>query len=105
MIAALARGGAVLGEAAFTAAAVKAVDFIYSKLMRSDGRLLARYRDGEAAYPGYLDDYAFMIWGLLELYATTFAAEYLRQAPGKCMTELCRQAIRYSCSTSCAWRA
>jgi uncharacterized protein YyaL (SSP411 family) len=80
MIAALARGGAVLGEAAFTAAAVKAVDFIYSKLMRSDGRLLARYRDGEAAYPGYLDDYAFMIWGLLELYATTFAAEYLRQA-------------------------
>ena len=77
MIAALARGGAVLGEADFTAAAVKAVDFIYSKLMRSDGRLLARYRDGEAAYPGYLDDYAFMVWGLLELYATTFAAEYL----------------------------
>jgi len=80
MIAALARGGAVLGETAFTAAAVKSVDFIYSKLMRSDGRLLARYRDGEAAYPGYLDDYAFMTWGLLELYETTFAAEYLRKA-------------------------
>ncbi|TEB07542.1 hypothetical protein Psch_01097 [Pelotomaculum schinkii] len=79
MIAALARGGAALGEPLYTRAAVRAVDFIYRELRRSDGRLLARYRDGEPAFPAYLDDYAFLIWGLMELYETTFEAGYLRK--------------------------
>lgn len=89
MIAALAKGGAALGEPRYTSAAIRAVDFIYRELRRSDGRLLARYRDGEPAYPGYLDDYAFLTWGLLELYETTFEAGYLRKA-----IELTRESIK-----------
>jgi len=80
MIAALAIGGRVVNEAAYTLAAEKAAAFIFSKLVREDGRLLARYRQGEAAYPGYLDDYAFLIWGLIELYETTYKPEYLEKA-------------------------
>ncbi|GEN35790.1 thioredoxin domain-containing protein [Aneurinibacillus danicus] len=80
MIAALARGAVVLGDEEYAKAAANAVHFIGNKLQREDGRLLARYRDGEAAFPGYLDDYAFLIWGLLELYEATFEADYLMYA-------------------------
>ncbi len=80
MIAALARGAAVFGEEPYRRAAAKAVEFIMQKLVRTDGRLLARYRDGEAAYPAYLDDYAFLVWGLLELYGADFAASHLEKA-------------------------
>lgn len=80
MISALAYGGRVLANESYKAAAEKAVDFIKRKLIRHDGRLMARYREGEAAYPGYLDDYAFLVWGLIELYQATFKVEYLRLA-------------------------
>ena len=80
MIAALARGAAVFGEDLYRRAAAKAVEFIMQKLRRTDGRLLARYRDGEAAYPAYLDDYAFLVWGLWELYEADFTASHLEQA-------------------------
>lgn len=80
MIAAMAMGGKILGEKRYTEAAEKAVQFIHSKLVREDGRLMARYRDGEAAYPGYVDDYAFLIWGLIELYETTFNPDHLQKA-------------------------
>lgn len=80
MIAALAMGARVLDNKEYLEAAEKAVNFIRSKLMQSDGRLLARYREGEAAYPGYLDDYAFLIWGIIELYEAAFKAEYLKLA-------------------------
>ncbi len=80
MIAALARGAAVLGDVRFRKAAEKAEQFIRNKLQRQDGRLLARYRDGESGLNGYLDDYAFLIWGLLELYRATFQVVYLSSA-------------------------
>ncbi|HHY39999.1 MAG TPA: thioredoxin domain-containing protein [Syntrophaceticus sp.] len=80
MIAALARGAWILGEQGYAEAAAKAAHFLLEKLRRDDGRLLARYRDGEAAYPAYLDDYAFLAWGLLELYQATFHVEYLEEA-------------------------
>lgn len=51
-----------------------------TRLRREDGRLLARYRDGESAFLGYIDDYAFMVWALIELYETTFNPTYLQQA-------------------------
>ena len=80
MIAALAMGARVLSNKKYAEAAEKAIAFIKSKLVREDGRLLARYREGEAAYSGYLDDYAFLTWGLIELYEATFKAEYLKFA-------------------------
>lgn len=80
MIAALAYGARILGNDRYRQAAEKAVGFVQRKLIREDGRLLARYRAGEAAYEGYLDDYAFLIWGLIELYQSGFAPQYLSLA-------------------------
>ncbi|MBT9172726.1 MAG: hypothetical protein DDT21_01112 [Syntrophomonadaceae bacterium] len=79
MIAALAAGGRVLERGIFTSAAQKAAEFILTRL-KKDGRLLKRYRQGQAALPAHLDDYAFMVWGLLELYETTFDPHYLKEA-------------------------
>lgn len=80
MIAALAYGARVLGNERYKAAAEDAVRFIQSKLFRADGRLMARYRDGETAHVGYLDDYAFFVWGLIELYQAGFDIKYLKLA-------------------------
>jgi uncharacterized protein YyaL (SSP411 family) len=67
MIGSLAYGGRKLDEPRYTAAAGKAADFILSEMYR-DGRLLRSYREGRAGLNAYLDDYAFLIHGLLELY-------------------------------------
>jgi len=72
MIAALAKGSRVLNNPEYSRAAARAVEFIWQKLRRQDGRLLARYRDEEAAFLAYLDDYAFLVWGLIELYEAAF---------------------------------
>lgn len=79
MIAALAKAARILGEQRFADAAQRAVGFVFRE-MYLDGRLLHRFRAGEAAIPAFLDDYAFMIWGLLELYETTLDPEYLEKA-------------------------
>lgn len=80
MIAALAKAGAVFEEEKFVRSAESAVRFILDKLQTGDGLLLHRFRDGEAAINGNLDDYAFIIFALLELYDATFKVEYLQQA-------------------------
>lgn len=80
MIAALARGAQVLEDRSCLAAAAKAADFILSDLRGPDGRLLHRYRDGGAAIPASLDDYAFLVWGLIEIYEACFDAAYLKAA-------------------------
>ena len=80
MIAALAKGFAVLRDERYNEAAQRAVDFIWQKLRRKDGRLLARYRDGEAAFTAYLDDYTFLTWGLIELFEANFKADNLSKA-------------------------
>jgi len=79
-IAALSKGAFVLKNRRYEEMAKRAADFVLSKLRRDDGRLLARYREGESAYLGYLDDYAYLIWGLLELYSATLEIKYLREA-------------------------
>jgi len=80
MIAALAKGYQVLGDPAYREAARSATEFILQNLKTADGRLLRRYRQGEVAHPGYLDDYAFLVWGLIELYEATFYVSYLEEA-------------------------
>jgi len=80
MIAALARGAQVFDEPAYARAASRAVDFIFKRLRTSDGRLLHRFRDGLASIAATVDDYTFIIWGLLELYEATFDAKYLNYA-------------------------
>jgi hypothetical protein len=80
MIAAFARAGQTLDEPRYTAAAVRAADFILRKLRVENGRLLKRYRNGAAGLPAHLDDYAFTVWGLLELYEATLEATYLQAA-------------------------
>lgn len=80
MIAAMAIGGRVLGNKEYIFASEKAIKFIYKNLIREDGRLLARFRDGESAFPAYVDDYSFLVWGLIELYETTFNPDYLQKA-------------------------
>ncbi len=80
MIVALARGAQVFDEPGYVEAAQRAADFVLSKMRGTDSRLYHRYRDGETAVPGFLDDYAFLIWGLIELYETTFEESYLGTA-------------------------
>jgi uncharacterized protein YyaL (SSP411 family) len=66
MIAGLARAARVLDRPDLAESAARAVDFIRAELWQ-DGRLKATYKDGRARFAGYLDDYAFLAHGLLEL--------------------------------------
>jgi uncharacterized protein YyaL (SSP411 family) len=79
MISSLAYGGTVLQEAKYVTAAQKAAEFALDTL-RSNGRLMRYYRDGQVVNLGFLDDYAFMIMGLLDLYEATFDARWLTEA-------------------------
>jgi uncharacterized protein YyaL (SSP411 family) len=73
MISAFAKGAQVLGEAQYLDAARRAAGFVLAHMYDpAAGTLLRRYRDGEAAIPGFLDDYAFLIQGLLDLYDAGF---------------------------------
>lgn len=67
MIAALAKAGRAFGDPKYTEAAERATGFVLRDLREDDGRLLHRYRRGDAALPGLLEDYAYLVWGLLEL--------------------------------------
>ncbi len=81
MISALARGAQVLGDQRLADAARRAAGFVLSHLYNaSSGLLLRRYRDGEAAIGGFLDDYAFLAQALLDLYETDFDPRWLEQA-------------------------
>ncbi len=80
MIAALAMGSRILKNPAYGEAANAAVNFILSTLQSRDGRLMKRYRKGNAGLTAHLDDYAFMIWGLIELYQARFKVKHLKAA-------------------------
>jgi hypothetical protein len=80
MIAALAKGSQALGDMSYARAAAGAADFILDGMRARTGRLYRRYRQGEVANRGYADDYAFFIWGLLDLYEAIFDVKYLQEA-------------------------
>jgi len=79
MIAALAKGARVLDEPRWAEAAAKAASCVLDR-MRRDGRLLRTYRKGEARLAAYLEDYAFFIEGLLNLYEAAFERRWLDAA-------------------------
>lgn len=74
MISAFAKAGDILGEPKYREAAVRAKEFILSKMYR-DGKLLRSYRNGDSAIPGFLDDYAFFAQALLDLGEVELAIE------------------------------
>lgn len=80
MIAAASISGRILGNEQYIYAAKKSSEFIMKYLVNEQGRLLARYREGEAGYFAYIDDYAFFIWGLIELYQATYENIFLKKA-------------------------
>ncbi len=80
MIAALAKGYQAFGDPAYADAVRKAVNFILNELVVDRRFLLRRYRDGESAVSGYLDDYAFLVWGLIEAYESTLEVSFLEAA-------------------------
>ena len=80
MIAALAKAARVLDDPEYARSAALAVQFILKTMRRDDGILMHRFRENEVSIPAFLDDYAFLVWGLLELYETTFDVQYLKTA-------------------------
>lgn len=79
-IAALSRAGFVLDHPEWINLAEMTAEFIMKKLRRPDGRLLRRYRQNDAAIPGFLEDYSFFCWGLIELYQAGFNPTHLQWA-------------------------
>jgi uncharacterized protein YyaL (SSP411 family) len=81
MVSAFALGTQVLEEPKYAEAARRAADFLLDKMYdRASGRLLRRFRDGDAAIAGFLDDYAFFANALVDLYETVFDLRYLETA-------------------------
>jgi uncharacterized protein YyaL (SSP411 family) len=81
MISAFAKAAQALDEPAYLDAATRATEFILSRMYDArTGLLLRRYRDGEAAIPAFLDDYAFLIAALLDLYETDFDPQCIELA-------------------------
>ncbi|MDB4338996.1 thioredoxin domain-containing protein [Rubripirellula sp.] len=80
MIASLADVGRLLNRKDYLRAAVEALDFLLEKSRNDEGRLLRSYARGEAKLDGYLDDYAFLISGVLALHRATEDARLIEVA-------------------------
>ncbi len=80
MIAALSRGGIVCGKPDYLDQAAGAARFVMKSLRRQDERLLRCWLNGASETPAFLEDYAFMAFGLLELYEATLETSWLDQA-------------------------
>jgi uncharacterized protein YyaL (SSP411 family) len=89
MLRAFAEAAAVLNRPDYAQAAERNADFLVSNLMQ-DGRLLRTYKDGQARLKGYLEDYAFLIDGLITLHEVSFGQRWLRHATelGEAMVDL-----------------
>ena len=81
MIAAFARGARVLGDPRLAERASRAAEFVWENLFDpATATLTRRWRDGEAAAAGQLDDYAYLASGMIELYRATFDPRWLERA-------------------------
>jgi uncharacterized protein YyaL (SSP411 family) len=80
MISAFARAGLALDDASYVQSAGRAADFVLTSMRDDNGRLWRSARDGQAENPAFVEDYAFMIAGLLDLYEADGAVRWLREA-------------------------
>lgn len=81
MIAALAKGGVISGKEECIERASRAAEFILRNLRReSDGRLLRSFMNGASPIPAFLEDYASLMLGLIELFEATLETVWLEQA-------------------------
>lgn len=80
MLASLAEAARVFDRPDYCAAAVKNADFLLTAMRTPDGRLYRTHKDGKSKINGYLEDYANLIDGLLELYQTTFDERWFIEA-------------------------
>ncbi|HYP53265.1 MAG TPA: thioredoxin domain-containing protein, partial [Pyrinomonadaceae bacterium] len=80
MLESFAEAAAVLERADYRETAERNAAFLLENLRREDGTLLHTYKDGQAKYAGFLDDYAFVASGLVTLYETTGRARWLTEA-------------------------
>jgi len=78
-IAGLAAAARALDRADYVDAAARAVEFLREHCW-FDGRLLAVHKDGRSRFPAYLDDHAFLAWGLLELLQARWHGPWLAWA-------------------------
>jgi uncharacterized protein YyaL (SSP411 family) len=76
MLAAFAEAARILNRDDYREVSQRNAEFLLAELRQDSGRLLRTWKDGEAKLNGYLEDYAYLIEGLLELYQTTFESEW-----------------------------
>lgn len=80
MIAAMAKAAVAIGDEKFIDVAEKALSFILETMWKKDRGLYHRYKEGDVAIGAFLDDYAYLVWALLEMYEASFKPEYLVHA-------------------------
>lgn len=82
MISALAKAYQAFNNKVYLDAAEKSFKFLENNLINKNGKLLHRYKDGESAVEAFIDDYAFLINALLDLFESTFDFGYFEKALG-----------------------
>jgi uncharacterized protein len=80
MISAIARAAKIFPETNYDKTAISAMDFLLTKLIDNNGVLIKRFRNGSAGLPAFLEDYAYTIWALIEMYQLTFDISYVKTA-------------------------
>ncbi|MBC8133961.1 MAG: thioredoxin domain-containing protein, partial [Deltaproteobacteria bacterium] len=80
MISAMASAGRILDEPRYVTAAARAAEFVLDHLRGADAELQRSFKDGGAHQDGFLDDYAFLVAGLIDLYEATFEQRWLGEA-------------------------
>jgi uncharacterized protein YyaL (SSP411 family) len=80
MIGSFANAGRIMNNSLYVSAAENAFHFIERNLFINKNKLLHRFRNGKKSIDANIDDYAFLVFSLIELYFTTFKAQYLTRA-------------------------
>ena len=90
MIAAYAKAARIFDDTELKDIAVKAADFVLNNMFNQKGRLLHRFKNGNAGISANIDDYAYFIFALLEIYEAGFETKYLTKA-----IALTKEALKY----------